>query len=365
MQGGGVIMRIGDSSISMSAKSTYTEKQIEQESLKFWVGNRPDFESQKFKNLNLEKDTNAVLKISDEGKKELKKCEDAKVEDDTMYELSSEDKHKIRLIESFIRIFTGKKVKLNVLDKIKTRALRKTSEASEGMPIKGDVQKTAGWGLEYDYTKHYYEKQTMTFSANGTVKTSDGRNIDFKIDLEMKREYTSYENKSIRAGDAKVIDPLVINLDNTFIKLTDNKVNFDLDFDGKIDQVSFASEGSGFLALDLNEDGVINNGRELFGPKSGDGFSELAKYDSDSNNWIDENDAVFSKLKIWMKDESGEDMLFSLAEKGVGALYIGNVNTTFSLKDSSNNLSGEIQKTGVFLRENGTAGIIQHIDLAI
>lgn len=358
-------MRIGDSSISMSSKSTYIESKIEQEVLKFWAGNRPNFEAQKTNNQNFGKNTNTIVKISDEGKKELKKCEDAKVEDDTMYELSSEDRHKIMLIEKFIQIFTGKKVKLNVLDKIKTRALRKNSEASANPVTNENVQKSVGWGLEYDYSKHHYEKQTMTFLAKGTIKTSDGRNINFKIDLDMKREFTSYQSISIRAGDAKLLDPLVINLDNTFVKLSDNKINFDLDFDGKIDQVSFVAEGSGFLAMDLNDDGVINDGRELFGPKTGDGFSELATHDSDGDNWIDENDAVFSKLRIWMKGEEGEDMLFSLAEKGIGALYIGNINTPFSLKDESNNLNGEIQKTGIFLRETGTAGIIQHIDLAI
>ncbi|NLD47470.1 MAG: hypothetical protein GX660_09755, partial [Clostridiaceae bacterium] len=144
-----------------------------------------------------------------------------------------------------------------------------------------------------------------------------------------------------------------------------NKINFDLDFDGKTEQISFVSKESGFLALDLNNDGVINDGRELFGPQTGDGFSELAKYDLDENNWIDENDAVFSKLKIWVKDDSGKDMLFTLAEKGIGALYLGNVNTPFSLKDASNNLNGVIRKSGVFLKENGTAGTIQHIDLAV
>ena len=129
--------------------------------------------------------------------------------------------------------------------------------------------------------------------------------------------------------------------------------------------MSFVAPGSGFLALDLNGDGKVNNGSELFGPKSGDGFADLAKYDSDGNNWIDENDPIYDKLRIWTKDSDGNDKLLALGEKGVGAVYLGNVDTNFSMKDSGNNLQGQISKTGIFLRENGTAGTINHIDLAV
>jgi hypothetical protein len=330
-----------------------------------WVGSRPNFEAQKLQSPKAKENDSDIMEISDAGKRELQKCECAKKEDESTYELSNEDKHKIMLLERFIQIFSGKKIKLHVAEKFKIGTERRIADIGNDSVKNENLQNTNGWGLEYDYRRQHYEKQTMSFSANGMVKTADGQSIEFKIDLDMKREYTSYESASIRAGDAKAVDPLVINLHNNAVKLTDNKISFDLDFDGKTEQVSFVSKGSGFLALDLNNDGLINDGRELFGPQSGDGFSELEKYDSDGNKWIDENDAVFSKLKIWMKDEAGEDMLYTLAENDIGALYIGNVSTPFSLKDESNNLNGEIQKTGIFLKENGTAGIIQHIDLEV
>ena len=115
----------------------------------------------------------------------------------------------------------------------------------------------------------------------------------------------------------------------------------------------------------MNNDGVVNNGSELFGPQSGNGFSELAEYDGDGNGWIDENDDVYDKLRIWTKDENGNDKLLALGQKGIGAIYLGNVNTDFALKNSQNQLQGEISRTGIFLNENGSAGTIQHIDLAL
>ena len=77
---------------------------------------------------------------------------------------------------------------------------------------------------------------------------------------------------------------------------------FDIDADGEEESISYLQGGSGYLALDKNGDGVINDGSELFGTKSGDGFADLAEYDADGNGWIDENDPIFDKLLIWAKD---------------------------------------------------------------
>ena len=204
----------------------------------------------------------------------------------------------------------------------------------------------------------------MSFSSEGVIKTQDGKEIDFSVQLNMSREFASQQNISIRAGDVKV-DPLVINYDGNAPSLTNTKYSFDLDSDGNQEQISFTGEGSGFLALDKNSDGKINDGSELFGPQNGDGFSELAKYDSDKNGWIDENDPIFNNLKIWTKDSEGNDKLFAIGEKGIGAIYLGNVDTNFNMKNQNNDSQGEIQKTGIFVKENGSVGTIQHIDLAI
>ena len=51
-------------------------------------------------------------------------------------------------------------------------------------------------------------------------------------------------------------------------------------------------KGSGFLALDKDGNGKIDDGNELFGTKSSDGFGDLREYDSDGSGWIDENDEI-------------------------------------------------------------------------
>ena len=166
-------------------------------------------------------------------------------------------------------------------------------------------------------------------------------------------------------GSPRLCDPLVINLNVPTANVTDQKFYFDIDQDGEKESISELGAGSGYLALDQNDDGVINDGSELFGTQSGNGFSDLMSYDGDGNRWIDEADEIFSKLKIWTKDSNGQEVLLSLKEAGVGAIYLGYENTKFSLNQSTDNQTNAIiQKTGIFLYENGGVGTMQQVDLA-
>lgn len=118
------------------------------------------------------------------------------------------------------------------------------------------------------------------------------------------------------------------------------------------------------MALDANGNGVIDDGNELFGTRSGNGFADLAAYDGDGNGWIDENDDVYSKLRVWVKDADGGDRLLDLKEANVGAIYLGSADTEFSLKDAATNETNAVlRRTGVYLKETGEAGTLSHVDL--
>lgn len=283
--------------------------------------------------------------------------------DSVVFELSAKERELINLLERFLSRLTGKRVKIHVPERIirhdpGTSSLQLADGRRVNLRNQGE-----GWGLDYQYHETYMEKEAMTFHSQGVIQTEDGREIKFNIEMEMSREYFSSLNLSVKAGDA-LLDPLAINYGGA-PRLTELKIDFDLDGDGEKERISFLEKGSGFLALDTNEDGAVNDGTELFGPSSGNGFAELAAYDADENGWIDENDPIFKKLKIWIKDGENNDQLLALGQVGIGAIYLGNVATAFALKDSGNNTLGKIQATGIFIKENGQAGTIQHIDLII
>ncbi len=210
------------------------------------------------------------------------------------------------------------------------------------------------------------EEENTAFSSVGNVVTADGRSIDFGITVEMSRSFMEQNEYLSEEAGYIFTDPLVINLDGNAANVTDQKFLFDIEADGDEDSISFLEGGSGFLSLDKNGDGKINDGNELFGTKSGDGFKDLAAYDKDGNGWIDEADDVFKNLKIWSKDADGNDKLVDLKEAGVGALYLGNVSTQFSLNNAeTNDTNAMIRSTGVYLKESGEVGTMQHVDLAV
>ena len=216
----------------------------------------------------------------------------------------------------------------------------------------------------FEETLSYVETEVTSFEAQGSVMSADGRKIDFKMEMGMSRAYAEVRGTR-KYSEFNFKDPLVVNLEGDAKDITTRKYDFDIDGDGEKDKISFAGRGSGFLALDKNGDGKINDGTELFGTRSGDGFSDLAAYDDDGNGWIDENDKIFMKLLVWSKDEDGNDELVPIAKKGIGAIYLGRANTEFSIKDMDNNTQAVVRKNGIFLKESGEAGSIKQIDLAV
>ncbi len=211
----------------------------------------------------------------------------------------------------------------------------------------------------------YQEYESTEFHADGVARTEDGRTIRFNVDIMMSRSYREYMNVYAPNIQSALCDPLVINVGSDVADIRDQKFMFDIDADGKKDSISMLGRGSGFLALDKNGDGTINDGSELFGTKSGDGFADLREYDSDGNGWIDENDAVFEKLRVWCKDENGEDILMNLKEADIGAIYLGAQSTEFTLHGMDGATDGVIRSTGLFLRESGSVSTMQHVDMAV
>jgi len=206
----------------------------------------------------------------------------------------------------------------------------------------------------------HYEQESIFFQASGQVQTEDGRAISFNLGLQMQRQELMFQ-----ASGASIygIDPLVLNFDDTVSIFDENYFSFDLDGDGEEEELSGLGSCCGFLALDRNGDGTINDGLELFGPSSGSGFGELAELDDDGNAWIDENDPIFDDLMVWMGVGGEEEQLISLREAGVGAISVGNLGTQFNLENADGEVQAVVQASGLFLMESGEPKSLLEVDM--
>ncbi len=293
------------------------------------------------------------------------------------FELSPEDELKLQMIKQMLSALRGgKQMKFGIMDRnaVSYDKMNFWETASKLTGQKGPtitLTFRAGGPQEGPMAmktttqeSSYRETESMSFLAQGVVKTKDGKTIGIDMSLLMSRDFYS-ANISRESGEVPMCDPLVLNFDGGSAELTQTKFSFDIDCDGSLDQISFVKEGSGMLALDKNGDGKVNDGSELFGTSSGDGFADLAAYDEDANGWIDENDSIYDSLRIWSKNADGSDSLVALGAKGVGAIYLGQAKADYSIKGADNSVYGAVRSTGIYLNEDGTSGTIQHIDLAL
>jgi hypothetical protein len=112
--------------------------------------------------------------------------------------------------------------------------------------------------------------------------------------------------------------PILIDLGNNGISLGEAGVGvyFDINADGVRDHLQWVRSGGdeGFLALDRNADGIVDDGSELFGVgtpmilegrSAPNGFVGLAQYDlrqlgGNDDGLITEADAIWPQLRIWV-----------------------------------------------------------------
>jgi len=366
-------MKIAESSLNLSASHQSVERHRKQEHLRYWENGREPVElSSEDKPgrlrgmaVSLQAEQRSVeLRISDNAaslqpQKALLTSDRMQPTDEAMADLE------VSLVKMLVERLTGREIRLFNPNDLQPRdEAEDAAETQSGEAAARPGGESQGFGLVYDYYESHYEAESTRFSAEGVVRTADGKEINIQAELRMSREFFSEERVSIRAGDA-LKDPLVVNFSGNAAELTQREFSFDLDRDGRQEQIAFVKPGSGFLALDKNGNGEIDDGGELFGPKTGEGFAELAEHDADGNNWIDENDPIYEQLRIWSKDAEGNDHLVGLGQRGVGAIYLGYADTPFALKDESNELLGQVRSTGLFLEEDGGVGTVQQVDLKV
>ena len=278
------------------------------------------------------------------------------------------DQFRMQLIQAAVEAFSGRKLHILTPADLNLSNMPKSGEMSgptgdTTAPSEGGSAEPT-FGLRYRYQETHYERETSSFRAEGTVRTADGQEIDVDVSLTMGRQFAREESMEVSIGGA-LQDPLVVNFEGTAAELTERTYHFDLDTDGEAEQIHFVGPNSGFLALDRDGSGTIDNGSELFGVESGNGFADLAAFDEDGNQFIDEGDSVYEGLRIWQKDDAGNNRLLALGQSGIGAIYLGHHSTPFQVKDDSNQLQGVVRSSGIYLVEGGGTGTVQQLDLVV
>lgn len=171
------------------------------------------------------------------------------------------------------------------------------------------------------------------------------------------RELADYTFDVIAAfGEAKLnASPVVLDLDDSgtidLISLASSEAYWDNDVNGFRSVSGWVDSADGLLAIDLNENGAIDDNGELFGTVDTDGFTILAQYDSNDDGEITAEDAVWDDLIVWQdSDENG------VSESGelytMGDFDIVSISLT-STEVSQTNQGHDVTHTGTFTVDDG------------
>ena len=137
------------------------------------------------------------------------------------------------------------------------------------------------------------------------------------------------------------LTPLILDLNGDGVRTTSldrSSVYFDHDNNGFAENTGWISAQDGFLVFDIDKNGKIDSGRELFGNNTlldngeyaANGFEALAELDDNGDRRIDFNDDAWNSLQIW-KDldadaHAGPGELVSLAQAGILSINIDYTN---------------------------------------
>ena len=301
---------------------------------------------------------NAKLDVKDDIRKQnLVKLETTKLEKillNSEKDLNHQDRIKKNILETLLRNFTDdKEFKLHPNDQdIKNPKISKLTQ----------VKLTT-----IENTHEYFQKSSLEYNTQAFVKTNRGQ-INIDLELSFSQEFYEVHKSKITSKKTIYLDPLIINYNSnlsSFDNISDSmKFTFDLNSDGKDELIPNLKNGSGFLTLDKNHNKTIDNGNELFGANTNDGFEELREFDEDENSWIDENDSIFKDLLIWEKNENGDNSLISLGQAGVGAIYLSAVDSGFTYSSGIRDDYARLKEASFYLKEDGKAGLVTSVEFA-
>ena len=205
------------------------------------------------------------------------------------------------------------------------------------------------------YCSVVYENSTYEFSTP-IPRITQPNLVD-----NIKEKYTTAHEQ---------VSPLVMDLDGDGVETNEENstVHFDHDNNGFAESTGWVGKDDGLLVRDLNNNGQIDNGTELFGnnsvlssgEKAANGFEALADLDSNNDGVFNSSDTVWNQVKVWQDANSNgvvdEGELLTLEQANVSGINL-DYNSSSTTDDNGN----QHNQTGTFIKTDGTTGSIHDV----
>ena len=186
----------------------------------------------------------------------------------------------------------------------------------------------------------------IAFSASQTQ--TEAFSFELSIDFEQQEQ----------------ADPLILDLDFDGFKFSpiEQNIQFDLNADSQIDSISNLQGADAFLAIDLNQNGQIDDGLELFGDAGGslNGFIDLQRFDDNGDDIINAQDHIFEQLLLLQFSSSGEQQITKLIDQDIISLDLNAKEKNFDYEHGNS-----LTAVSNFTDNSGNQGLIGDFLLGI
>ena len=190
---------------------------------------------------------------------------------------------------------------------------------------------------------HYKNDPKYTYYGHGNKYYWDGKDLIINDGLTVKNFKNGDLNIRLREEDdtrpdirdaMSIRSPIIIDMNGDGVKTTaqGKHTYFDHDGNGFAENTGWVDSNDALLVFDRNQNGLIDDGKELFGSntllssgkRAQNGFEALAEFDENRDGVIDAADSVWSRLQLWQdKNQNGlvdEGELLSLSNTQITAI---------------------------------------------
>ncbi|MEW6991459.1 hypothetical protein AADZ91_12310 [Colwelliaceae bacterium 6441] len=206
----------------------------------------------------------------------------------------------------------------------------------------------------------HYHSQSLDYQMSGEFDIN-GQQLKINYSFSLYSEQSSYSSIEMTAAALK--DPLIVQFGDQALGQIKDEHNFDINQDGTLNNLPVFSGDVGYLVYDKNQNLKADNGSELFGPQTGNGFTELAQLDSNKNGFIDKEDEHFEQLYLWQPQKSNS--MTSLTEAKIQAISISAIDTPFSFHDTNGNIAAQMRQSSFAISDDGSGKGVHQVDVRI
>ncbi len=210
------------------------------------------------------------------------------------------------------------------------------------------------------WTSH---EQRLDYQVQGVFSVNE-QELSLNYSFTLASEHESYSKIEMSAAALK--DPIVVQFGSQELGYIEGEKKFAINQDNTLDSLPIFSGDVGYLVYDKNQNQQADDGSELFGPQTGQGFAELAQLDSNNNGFIDAEDQQFEQLYIWQpSDDYQTEQWLSLSQANIQAISLSAVNTPFDFYDSQGEIQAQMRQSSFAISEEGLGRGVHQIDVRI